>query len=647
MLKSILKTAVPLLLLSCNHASDLERALRAAGENRTELEKTLVYYSHAPKDSLKYKAACFLIENMAHHYYYTGEELEYKKQYYKILTETDLWGGVVADSLDKEASARNLKSPVLKYDIKEINSQYLIDNIEWAFKVRNEQPWGKNISFDDFCEYILPYRLGDEDVSCWRERVYNKFNPLLDSIRKLPRAEDPLFVSRALSDSLRKLPVYFCNHPYLQHRVGPRLTEWISGDCLEITDAATYIYRALGLPCGCDMMPLRGNGNVPHYWNFTMDKKGNTYYFSLAYDEPEMIPAKEYPHPKGKVYRETFSLNTKLANLHLDRNRIHYKFRLPHIKDVTSEYTPVEISVNYPTDKLYQKLKNGEVVYLCQASWRNWHPVAVTNYKKQTLSVPDIEPDVVYVLAVFENNTLSLISDPFYVDKNSELHIYTPRKEMTDVVVYHKYRLVYQLRKSLEGGVFEGSNKRDFSQKDTLFMITERPNRLNTYININSDREYRYVRYFGPEGGYCNIAEASFYGEGCRKLEGKIIGTPNSEEKRETHDYTNVFDGDPNTSFDYYLPYGGWAGLDLGRKERIHKLCYTARNRDNYIRAGSKYELFFFQNQTWKSAGALIAESDSLVFNNVPGNTLLYLKNHSGGTEERIFGIIDGKQNFW
>nr|WP_310648363.1 hypothetical protein [Bacteroides thetaiotaomicron] len=48
--------------------SFLETALQQAGENRVELEKVLSHYKTDPADSLKYKAACFLIENMP---YYT------------------------------------------------------------------------------------------------------------------------------------------------------------------------------------------------------------------------------------------------------------------------------------------------------------------------------------------------------------------------------------------------------------------------------------------------------------------------------------------------------------------------------------------------------------------------------------------------
>lgn len=644
--KKILWSIIFLLFLSCNNITQQEYALRSAGENRKELEKILNYYSQDPKDSLKYKAACFLIENMDSHFYFTGTQLEYKKQYYKILTETDHWGGIVADSIDKVIMSKNIEEPSFKRDIEEISFCYLIDNIEWAFKVREEQPWGKNVSFEDFCDYILPYRLGDEDITYWREYIYNKYNPLLDSIRHLPEAQDPLFASQVLFDSLRKTTIYFCNHPYYDYRVGPQLAEWFSGDCLDITDAATYIFRALGLPCSCEKMPLRGDNNVPHYWNSTMDKEGNSYYFSLAYSDTKIKPTKDYPHPKGKVYRETYSLNSAFSQPHINRASIYNQFRYPHIKDVTSEYTPIEISINFPSEKLYKQIANREVIYICQASWQKWIPVALTNFRNKQLYIPNIEVNVVYLLATFDENRINLISDPFYVDENSVIQLYTPQERMTNVVVYHKYRLDYGLRKRLEGGVFEASNARNFSNKDTLHIISERPNRLNTIVMLESEKEYRYVRYFGPEEGYCNIAEVSFFNDGVVPLKGKIIGTPNIDNKIETHDYTNVFDSDPNTSFDYYIPYGGWAGMDLEHKQIIRKLSYTARNRDNYIRRGNKYELFYFQNQTWKSAGAMIAESDSLIFN-VPEQSLLYLKNHMGGVEERIFGVVDGKQRFW
>ena len=60
-------------LVSCHNFKEdrqLSFALERAGENRRELEQVLEHYKN---DSLKYRAACFLIKNMPGHYSYCGK----------------------------------------------------------------------------------------------------------------------------------------------------------------------------------------------------------------------------------------------------------------------------------------------------------------------------------------------------------------------------------------------------------------------------------------------------------------------------------------------------------------------------------------------------------------------------------------------
>ena len=55
-------------IMSCsrnNNCNNLEQALLLSGNNRKSLESVLNHYKN---DSLKYLAACFLIENMPYHY---------------------------------------------------------------------------------------------------------------------------------------------------------------------------------------------------------------------------------------------------------------------------------------------------------------------------------------------------------------------------------------------------------------------------------------------------------------------------------------------------------------------------------------------------------------------------------------------------
>ncbi|MCD7932288.1 MAG: hypothetical protein LUH15_13555 [Tannerellaceae bacterium] len=220
-----------------------------AGENRSELEKVLKKYEHG---ELKYRAAVFLIENMIYHQYRAGEWVEIYNKYFEYYGTGRYTPEEVYEKIKQEEGDLYSKSWVLKKDIEEVDSAYLTGNIEWAFKVWQEQPWGKNISFDEFCEQILPYRTGNETLSIWREELYNHYNPLLDDFRKLPEAKNPLLAARKIIELLAEEGAYWTTSLPQGPHVGPLLVKWKSGTCREMSDIVIYVLRALGIPCGMD-----------------------------------------------------------------------------------------------------------------------------------------------------------------------------------------------------------------------------------------------------------------------------------------------------------------------------------------------------------------------------------------------------------
>lgn len=245
----------------------LGAALQSAKNNRKELEKVLRHYQKNPADSLKYKAACFLIENMPFYSYSTSKQLENYKSYYAWLKKSrGQTAKQVADSVKKVYGP--LGEPEKKHDIREVDSAYLCNNIEWAFKVWREQPWGKNVSFETFCEYILPYRIEDETLEYWREMYYEKYNSLLDSLRMsdVLDKEDPIVAAKYLRDRLLDKEHYFTStSPALMGHIGPRYVQYISGSCREATDFGIYLFRSLGIPCGVDFVPMRSGVNAGHF----------------------------------------------------------------------------------------------------------------------------------------------------------------------------------------------------------------------------------------------------------------------------------------------------------------------------------------------------------------------------------------------
>ena len=123
------------------------------------------------------------------------------------------------------------------------------------------------------------------------------------------------------------------------------------------------------------------------------------------------------------------------------------------------------------------------------------------------------------------------------------------------------------------------------------------------------------MRYYGPAYSHCNIAEAGFFANDTDsiRLKGKCIGTSNGANGDGAHDFANAYDENTQTSFDYYLPSGGWTGLDLGKPYPIRKIIFTPRNRDNYIRKGNTYELLYFDSGKWISAYMLYPKAPYII----------------------------------
>ena len=62
-------------------------------------------------------------------------------------------------------------------------------------------------------------------------------------------------------------------------------------------------------------------------------------------------------------------------------------------------------------------------------------------------------------------------------------------------------------------GLFEGANSPDFMDAVPLYFISTKPSiGVSTKANVDVSRGFRYVRYVGSTGSYCNVAELQFYG---------------------------------------------------------------------------------------------------------------------------------------
>lgn len=157
------------------------------------------------------------------------------------------------------------------------------------------------------------------------------------------------------------------------------------------------------------------------------------------------------------------------------------------------------------------------------------------------------------------------------------MEFYEAREETEDVVLLSKFGMLGEFFLGrMVNGVFEGSNSPSFKQKDTLLLIREIPGRLCTMVKTDSSKAYRYVRYYGPAGGYGNISEAGFYSSAndTVPLAGKVLGPEDGAAG--DHSYFNVFDGHTDTSYDYPFADGGMGRTRPWRAKAYREDClYT------------------------------------------------------------------------
>ncbi|WP_319505009.1 discoidin domain-containing protein [Bacteroides graminisolvens] len=642
------------LITACSNSVRLEQALELAGKNRNELQKVLNRYKQSPVDSLKYRAACFLIENMPYYHYYEGKHLDNYLTYFKTLAyDRSQKSSLIMDTYINRYGYFSLSNLDVKYDVQQIDSAYLCNNIEWAFKVWKEQPWGKNILFSDFCEYILPYRVGDEQLVVWRDSLYKEFNPLLDSLRSTKCADDPIVAANVLLKALSKNKIYYTtDYPSLMPHLGPFDCQYLVGSCREITDYVLYACRAVGIPCGEDFMPLSGDGNAGHSWAFILDKHGDSFMEEFPCDIKPVTKNGGINIAKpSKVYRCTFSVNQQMAQELSplgSSSSLYPFFHNPKYIDVTTLYRDrvfPEISIPLNVMNLV-KYNKEEIVYLCQAQYQDWVPIAFGKIEDTCVKFNNIGVGAICRIALWRENHLEFISTPFTVSEEGKPSFYILDKKSHDIVLYSKFNLRFEeyFFNKLLAGVFEASNDLNFKKKDTLYSISSIPSRLYTSCYVVSPKKYRYVRYRAADKVSCHIAEIAFFTNvnDTIRLKGCAIG---SHPASSNLDYKKVFDSDPSTSFESNGFLGGWVGLDLGTPQEIRKIVYTPANRDNFIRKEATYELYYFDKH-WVSLGRKTADADSLVYQDVPINALLYL-DCLKGIEKRIFTYENGKQVWW
>lgn len=636
-----------------NRSSDkanIRHAMSIAGENEGELQKAIRYYSKSPKDSLKLKALEFLLTNMENHSYRSGSIIDSFR--IKLMSESVPISTKKVNSIWNECVNNISDTVTLKYDIQEIQAEFLIDNIEGAFDSWESAPWKAQINFADFCRYILPYRVLNEDLKPnWRSNLKSRYQPFIEGISD-PKVAFTI-IYRQVQNSQR---LANSNCPYNLDVLA--IDNIKRGNCSQICILTIAVLRALGIPSSYDFLTNWANYSIGgHSWVSYIDQGGEV--FTLAegdsvirknnpidassFPEPYIPP--NYPIPVSqqktvaKIYRRTYNYCQPVDKLNKDL----FVFEDHHNIDISQQYG-LKGTITLEADSSIEKVSLS--TYL---SGLDWTEFIFMEKKSGKVTFEHLGTDIVYLPKFYKRDGTIITGHPFILTPTGETKELVPREERYDrITFYRKYPLFTRwttIWKKMVGGKFQGANEPGFRHPTLLYEIQKTPSGMIEALVNNKGESFRYVRYVCPEKCRTPLAEVAFFDDtskSVKTLSGKYIF---HKINKDTVGF--AFDGD-RLSVAATNQEAFWLGLDFGKNNAkiVKKIKFIPKNDGNFIEPNHYYELFYY-DKGWKPVDIKRAETDSIDFTGVKKNALYLLKDHTGGVEERIFTYENNRQIWW
>ena len=641
-----------LFLSGCQSDDRLRYALEYAADNRPELEKALAYYEG---DEFRYKAARFLIENMPGHQGPDSSAIRKLRPFYETyvkISEKYGWERSSEWQKDIDNAWRNYGTyhsmAPIRNDCQIIRADWLIREIDRSFQAWRENVYTRNASLDDFCRYILPYRYAETTCldSC-RDVFYHRHKGIFN---------DPHKDFRSIIDSLHK------DYSFLAHNNGTATSMPIynaavfervkRGSC---DDKAWYNcmqLSALGMASAIDFTPAWGNRIGAHSWNCVIID-GETFPFEPFHDLDRWKYKRIYNNEEfdiiwgklrlPKVYRHTYELHLEgpLVDREERRENIPSLFLNPFITDVSDAYfktsdVTIRLTEEIPEDTRY--------CYLCVFGSHGWFPVQWGKIQKDgNVTFQKMGRNMLYWPMFCQNGAYIPAAEPFLLTDTGKQYMRSDPQVKGPIYArtYTSYCLPYERSRSkrlLSGAYVIGSRTADFTQKDTLFHLTDSMDYWDNHLALPKPTRYRYIRLDTPKDTLA-LCELSIFERG---KDSPIQNNKVSTNMKNVETFENpemITDGLSASGWCGAQKGGGFVQIDLG-KEYIIDRFFFAPHITIYFPADKDAELCYWHEGRWETIGIQLWKQGFLTFPNVPQGAIYRIR--CDGVDDRPFLYENG-----
>ena len=619
------------------YGAAVDKALRYAGDNRAELEKVLDHYRQNPADSQKYRAAEYLIRHMPYHTSYSAESYYAYCDALDSLFSSDTDGDELLAKTN--AIAAEFKPLLnLSFDIQVIEADYLIWNIDYSFTQWQTLDYLRHLRFEDFCEYILPYKCAEKQpLDTWKRDWVDFGRGELDYIGQI---KDYKFNARRAAEAVN---AHFEDSVKMQRVKDVKLIEVLRlntlakqpyGDCFDRSRFGLLNCRSKGIPVAFDFTPNWPDRSGGHYWNNILATKRR----NIDYEPFRSYPGSYHYTDNGlaKVFRETYAPHPLLLEALEREGSIPKSLSRLFMKDVTDEYgRTVDISV-----PLSGKRAGTKYAYLAVFDNSQWVPVDIGRIRRNRASFTSVGRDILYLVVGFRDGTIVPISEPFIVDSRGDIAF--PHADTTRLGTirldrkFPAFSHIYSIKRYLQKGRIQAADNPGFRRAETVAELPEW-NLLSGEIAPSDTLPRRYWRLMSSSNKSTDFAELYFYEkETGQRITGTLFSpaVPIRNPNYDTPGHIN--DNDPLTYF-AVQDSTRWVGFDFGKPVALEKIAYIRRGDGNAICPGDEYGLYYWQDGGWKLLERKKAERIYIDFGQVPLGGLYYIKGLSRGEQDRVF----------
>jgi len=163
------------------------------------------------------------------------------------------------DSLDMQhREAMQFLYAYMPYsDIADYSPEFFMNQVDYAFRAREEFPWGKSVPEDVFRHFVLVYRVNNENLDSARQVFFNELKPRLEGL--------------SMHDAALEVN-HWC-HEHVAYRASDDRTSaplatmrTALGRCGEESTFAVTAFRAVGIPARQCYTPRWAHCDDRHAW---------------------------------------------------------------------------------------------------------------------------------------------------------------------------------------------------------------------------------------------------------------------------------------------------------------------------------------------------------------------------------------------